>query len=80
MQSEVRRVLRGFDPKSDALVDEIDVSAIPLTELQKIFGNPKTDLMYESQELSEETRQKIERFLAGLRIRNDLAWYLEAEG
>jgi hypothetical protein len=80
MQSEVRRVLRGFDPKSDALVDEIDVSAIPLTELQKIFDNPKTDLMYESQELSEETRRKIEGFLADQRIRNDLTWYLEAEG
>jgi hypothetical protein len=79
MQSEVRRVLRGFEPESDALIEEVDVSAIPLRELQKMFGNPEADPMYESQEVSEEIRQKIERRLVGQKIRKGLAWYLEAE-
>lgn len=54
--TRVRRVISCFDKQSGRIQKEIALSGLALDELQKMFGEPKHDLMYEMYEL---TPQKV---------------------
>lgn len=77
--TDVTRWLRWYGP-DDRLAGEVQLDGVTVTELQKLFGVPADNPMYDCWPVTEEHVESLRGFCAAEIDLGRFAYFVEAEG
>jgi hypothetical protein len=79
LHQKVIRVLRWYEKDGDALIGERMLNNINLSELQKLFGEPKDNLMFECYPITQLQARFLQRTLKQSFDLRSYAYFLECD-
>jgi hypothetical protein len=79
LNQKVIRVLRWYEKDGDALIGERLLNNINLSELQKLFGEPKDNLMFECYPINQLQARFLQRRLKQSFDLRSYAYFLECD-
>ena len=79
LNQKVIRVLRWYEKDGDALIGEKLLNNINLSELQRLFGEPKNNLMFECYPITQLQARFLQRRLKQSFDLSSYAYFLECD-
>lgn len=74
---KVVRVIRGYEKDGDELLAEYQLDPIPLWKLQKLFGEPGANPMYDSYKIDKEQFENLKDYVSESIDWDNYEFYLE---
>jgi hypothetical protein len=77
--SKLRRVLRGYEKVGDRMIVELPLKEVDVSVLQKAFGLPPNDPMYDCYPVGMDELNALQPFIAGTVDLRAYEFFLECD-